>query len=183
MNIYPLNLQLYIPIREVGGKSRCLCVKFVVDGMLGRLVRWIRILGYDTLYLAHTDDESLLNTATSEKRVLLTMDAELYNKSILREIDAHLVKSVDRLEQLVDVATRFGLSLEVDTKTSRCPICNSSLDEIPQHEVEGKIPFSSFVQNKEFWRCVGCGKIYWQGSHWKNIRAQLTYARELSVHK
>lgn len=148
--------------------------------MLGRLVRWIRILGYDTVYLLHTDDEVLMKTAATEERILLTMDTELYEKSVLQEIDAYLVKSVDHLEQLVDVATRFDLRFEVDPKASRCPICNSPLRKTSRHEVEGKIPFSSFIHSKDFWRCVGCGKLYWQGSHWKGIRAKLTRARELS---
>jgi uncharacterized protein with PIN domain len=158
-------------------------MKFVADGMLGRLVRWIRILGYDTVYLVHTDDEIVMRTAAAEERILLTMDTELYRKSVLRKIDAHLIKSFDHLEQLVDLAVRFDLRLEVNPIASRCPICNSSLQETTRHEVEGKIPHSSIVLSKDFWRCVGCGKLYWQGSHWKNIRAQLTRARELSALK
>lgn len=154
-------------------------MRFIADGMLGRLVRWLRILGHDTLYLTDTDDGRLMDIATTDDRILLTMDTELYDKSISRGITAHLVLPSSHLERLASLASRFNLSLDLEKKASRCTVCNSPLQEISRQEVKGKIPPSSYTMAEAFWECTGCRKFYWQGSHWENMSARLKDAKKL----
>ncbi len=156
-------------------------MRFLADGMLGRLVRWLRILGYDTAFPADTDDKNLIDIAVAENRILLTMDTELYKKSISQGITAHLVEPNGHLNRLASLASRFNLRLDLDEETSRCPICNSVLQRIRRGEAEGRVPSSSFSLAKIFWECTGCGKLYWQGSHWRNIRARLEDVKKLLV--
>jgi len=153
-------------------------LRFLADGMLGRLARWLRILGHDTAYAIDADDNTLMDLARVEGRILLTRDKELYKKSLRLGVNAYLVKSPDHLERLAELAAHFSLKLEIDTESPRCPRCNSPLREILRCEVEGIIPSRSIAMSKSFWRCAGCGKLYWQGSHWKKIESRLACAKK-----
>ena len=153
-------------------------MRFLADSMLGRLARWLRILGHDTAYLTDVDDNTLMDLAAAEDRILLTRDRELYRKSLMRGVRAFLVEPVDHMERLADLAARFNLKLEIDTQSPRCPRCNYLLLEISRQEAEGRIPPRSIAVSGSFWRCTGCGKLYWQGSHWKDIQARLSYAKK-----
>jgi len=151
--------------------------RFLVDSMLGRLVRWLRILGYDSVYLADAEDEELMDMAEEEDRILLTADVALYEKSLSRGIEAYLVENKNHLERLLCLAEEFDLSVELDPGVSRCPICNSELEEVSSLEVEDRIPPASLARSDRFWRCVNCGKLYWQGSHWDDIENRLSWIR------
>ncbi len=153
-------------------------MRFLADGMLGRLARWLRILGHDTAYLTDADDNTLIGLAAAEDRILLTGDRDLYKKSLMQGVNAFLVEPADHMERLAGVAARFSLRLEIDTESPRCPRCNFPLRETPRQEVEGRIPSRSITMSKSFWRCAGCGKLYWQGSHWKDIQGRLAYAKK-----
>jgi len=120
-----------------------------------------------------------MDIATTDDRILLTMDAELYDRSIARGIPAHLVIPCSHLERLASLASRFNLSLELEKKGSRCPVCNSRLQEISRQEAKGKIPSSSYALAEVFWECTGCEKLYWQGSHWENMSARLKDAKKI----
>ena len=100
-------------------------MKFVADGMLGSLSRWLRMMGHDVEYSASFDDDKLLALAKEEGRVLLTRDLELYKRSTARGIDAFYVEGKNEAERLAAIAGRFGIGLEVDLRTSRCPHATS----------------------------------------------------------
>ncbi len=140
--------------------------RFVVDGMLGSLARWLRIMGYDTVYRKDAPDEELATLAVKESRSILTRDAELAKRK-----EAFLVESEVLDEQLTAVATRFGLTFrESDT---RCSGCNGELMELKKEEAEGHVPEGAFLNNDRFWRCTSCGKMFWKGSHWIGISERL----------
>ena len=155
-------------------------MKFLVDAMLGKLARWLRLLGYDAEYGRDASDNQLLHQAARESRVLLTADVELYRRAVLSGLKAVLVRGATEAERLAELAAKLGIRLEVDLEASRCPKCNAPVAEVPKEAVRGLVPEGSWRHHQRFWRCTGCGQVYWQGSHWANIEAVLAKARELA---
>ena len=153
-------------------------MKFIADGMLGKLTRWLRMLGQDVKYSTQFEDEELIVTAKKEHRVLLTRDAELYQRAIVRGIDAFYVDGRTEPERLAELAERFGFPLAIDLKRSRCPRCNSKIRSTPKEKLAGKVEKNTFIYYDEFWKCPKCGHIYWQGAHWTSIRATLEEAEK-----
>ena len=155
-------------------------MRFLVDAMLGKLARWLRLLGYDAEYGRDASDEELLARAAEEGRILLTSDIGLFKRALSSGISVVLVKGSSEEERLALLARRLGIRLEVDLENSRCPKCNSPVVEVPKEAVRGLVPEGSWRRYERFWRCTGCGQVYWQGSHWSNIEAVLARARELA---
>jgi hypothetical protein len=142
--------------------------RFSADEMLGSLARWLRIMGYDTTYEKGRGDNEILASSRSEGRVLLTRDEELAQRGAPSSL---YVRSDDLDEQLRQVASAFGLA--ADEAMARCTVCNGELDLLPREEAEGRVPLGALESNEEFFRCDSCGKVYWKGSHWDNIRRRL----------
>jgi uncharacterized protein with PIN domain len=152
-------------------------VRFIADGMLGKLARWLRMLGQDVEYFNQLEDAELMAKAKKEHRVLLTRDLELYQRATAKNIDAFYVGKTEA-EKLAELAKRFGIPLQIDLKLSRCPKCNTQIKETPKDELAGKVKEKTFHYYNEFWECPKCGSIYWQGAHWGRIRATLKEAEE-----
>lgn len=160
-------------------------VKFVVDGMLGRLARWLRLTGHDVAYANEflpvgQQDEALMAKAEKEGAILLTSDKELYQKSRRKGLRVVLVQGEDLLKQLVEVS-RAVPELKIDLENSRCPMCNGELQEVGHEQVKGIVPDTVLEAHEVFWRCVSCGKIYWEGSHWKKILETLEEFRRRRI--
>jgi uncharacterized protein with PIN domain len=154
---------------------------FLLDGMLGKLARWLRMIGYETTYLNNCGDSELLSMAKRDSLILLTSDQELYRTAAGRGIESFLVEGGTEAERLASLADRYSLDLHVDTTISRCPVCGSRLKEIAKKEVENSVPPATFKVYQTFWVCnnPACGKIYWQGSHWNKIEQTLEAARKI----
>jgi len=148
--------------------------------MLGKLTRWLRMLGHDVNYFRDADDKVLIDLAESEKRVLLTADVELYQQTLNRGLNAFLVESTDLAQTLAGLANRFGFKLEVDLDISCCPKCNGSLMSVSKDAVIDKLPKATSTNYNEFWKCSKCCQIYWQGAHWKRILKTLEDAKNRS---
>jgi uncharacterized protein with PIN domain len=150
-------------------------MKFIADGMLGKLARWLRLAGHDVIYIgdlkvpAGEQDDALLSLSRREDRVLLTCDIELHRRARRAGIKSAFIQGSDLVDQLVQVSRRSGSKIYIRPKNSRCPMCNGVLEEVGKEEVEGKVPANVLEGQSEFWRCSRCGKIYWQGTHWKTI--------------
>jgi len=149
--------------------------------MLGKLTRWLRMMGHDAIYVNDAQDQDLVANAIRENRILLTSDVALYRLATARGADAYLVKGRTEAERLASLASRFKLDLHVNPFESRCPTCGTPLSITSKEEVKGKIPSTTFNVFSEFWSCSNpeCGKVYWQGSHWENISALLEKARKI----
>lgn len=139
---------------------------FLLDGMLGSLARWLRILGYDSVYRKDAEDGELL--AALGDRYLLTRDRQLAQRAGARGL---YLESDDLDVQLAEIARRF--SLRLDLSRTRCPTCNGELERAGKEEVKGSVAPGTLRAHEEFWRCRGCGKVYWHGAHWKNIIPRL----------
>jgi uncharacterized protein with PIN domain len=153
-------------------------VKFIADGMLGKLTRWLRMLGHDVKYSNKLDDAELSVIAKKERRVLLTKDLELYQRAIAKGINAFYAEGETEAERLAGLAKRFNISLVIDLKNSRCPRCNTKLRSTSKEKLVGKVEKNTFTYYDDFWKCPKCGQIYWQGAHWGRIRATLEEAEE-----
>ena len=151
-------------------------LKFITDGMLGKLTRWLRMLGHDVHYYRDADDKKLLELAQSEKRVLLTRDLELYQRAESQSVEAVFVEVATEAEKLACLASCFGFKLEIDLSVSRCPKCNKLIRAVSKDVVVNQIPELTSTYYDEFWRCPGCGQVYWRGAHWKKIEATLDEA-------
>ncbi len=157
-------------------------MRFLVDGMLGGLARWLRMLGQDVRYDASTGDNELLRIAYEENMVLLTRDEELYQRTIARRIPSALVLGETEEERLAQITSSFGIHLDVNMAETRCPECGAGLKETPKSDVADEVPKASLKLYDRFWKCTNqnCGKVYWVGSHWDRIRQTLEEARKLA---
>jgi uncharacterized protein with PIN domain len=153
-------------------------MKFVADGMLGKLTRWLRMLGQDVKYSSQFEDDEIINTAKKEHRILLTRDFELYHRAVSKGIDAFYVEGLTEPEKLSELAERFNFPLTIDSKQSRCPGCNAKIQLTPKKKITGKVETKTFIYYNEFWKCPKCGHIYWKGAHWKGIRATIEKAKK-----
>jgi uncharacterized protein with PIN domain len=160
-------------------------MRFLLDGMLGKLTRWLRMIGYEATYMNDSPDRDLLTLAKQQSLTLLTSDEELYRNAIAKGIDSFLVEGRTEPERLAALAERYHLNLQIDTLTSRCPMCGSNIREVPRKDVEALVPPTTFKVYKSFWVCTNpkCAKVYWQGSHWKRIEQTLERAKKILDHK
>jgi uncharacterized protein with PIN domain len=154
---------------------------FLLDGMLGKLARWLRMIGYEATYRNDYEDSDLLSIAKQDALTLLTSDQELYRTAIGRGIDCFLVEGRTEAERLAALAERYELNLHIDTAVSRCPLCGSPIREVPKSDVKELVPPATFNVYQTFWVCnnPACGKVYWQGSHWGKIDQTLETARKI----
>lgn len=157
-------------------------MRFIVDGMLGGLARWLRILGHYTRYDRDSTDKMLLTQAEKEQMILLTRDEELYKRAVSKNIGALLVFGESEDERLAQLSQSFGISLTIDTDRTMCPECGNILKDASREEVSGHVPSASLRLHDQFWKCENpdCAKIYWMGSHWRQIHQTLTKARKLA---
>jgi hypothetical protein len=141
--------------------------RFAVDVMLGRLARWLRVLGLDATWTADIADAALVRHALDEERWLLTRDRALPAEWRVPRI--HLVASELPLEQLREIIDVFALRSEVQL-FARCTRCNAPIEALPRALAATHVPPRVLARNERFWRCPGCERIYWEGSHVDRMR-------------
>lgn len=146
--------------------------------MLGKLTRWLRMLGQDVQYSRNFDDEKLIQIARTNNRTLLTRDLNLYQRAVANRVEAFYIEVESESEKLAKLAKRYGFKLEIDVSISRCPKCNSRIKPISKEQVADKVPENTYSFYDKFWRCPKCGQIYWRGAHWQRITRTLKTAKE-----
>lgn len=147
--------------------------------MLGRLARWLRLIGQDTLYYSSIEDSRLLRIAREENRTVLTRDTRLVKVRDLK--DVFLVTENDPLQQVKEVITTFNLLPQGGTGSAgleglpsgRCSLCNAALEDIPPEQARAFVPDYVYRTSSAFKRCPSCGKFYWQGTHTEKLRKKL----------
>ncbi|AEK73868.1 hypothetical protein GQS_09875 [Thermococcus sp. 4557] len=143
-------------------------MRFIADMMLGRLARWLRLYGYDTLYGVEDDDE-IIRAALREGRVILTRDSGLAGRAEKRGVGVILLSS-NSLEGQVEELMRFGLEFrELFPANARCPKCNGLIRPVSKEEVKDRVPESVYERYDEFYVCENCGQIYWPGRQWMEM--------------
>jgi uncharacterized protein len=145
--------------------------QFIADAMLGRLARWLRFLGFDTLYYPDITDSDLVRIAREQNRFILTRDTRLVKMKGLR--DYVLISSNDSFQQLFELTEK--IQLKHFHLFSRCVACNGQLMNVSdKSEVKDAVPEFVFLNYNMFSRCRSCGRIFWEGSHPKKFKAQLS---------
>lgn len=131
--------------------------RFLVDLMLMRLGRWLRLLGQDVANPGSESDSGLMEQANREDRTIITRDQRLFLACRKHKLPCLFIRSSLIDEQLMEMAG-FGVALRLDPQ--RCTICNGLLEEAKEGEME-------------MWRCSRCNHVYWRGSHWEKMERTL----------
>lgn len=145
-------------------------MKFLVTKELGRLAKWLRILGYDTVYFKEENKSSLIIEALREERVILTRNKRF---SPPRSVRFLWIESNSTKEQILQVIKELNLSLDENVMFSRCTICNEEISQVPKDKVKDRVPEYVFKTQSDFFTCLNCQRIYWQGTHWGNVKMAL----------
>jgi uncharacterized protein with PIN domain len=140
--------------------------------MLGSIARKLRILGFDTLYVKDADDGEILKIGTSQGRVILTADREFFKRIVKAGAPGVLVAGKGEVEDLVHILSKNGIrSAKAGAIGSRCSICNGLLAPMDTGSAKGSVPEKVAASHQDFFQCIECSKIFWEGSHMRRIRA------------
>jgi uncharacterized protein with PIN domain len=163
-------------------------VAFVADAMLGNIARKLRIFGFDTAYRAQVHDDEILKIGIEQDRVILTADKELFRRIVKVGARGVLVSSgATEFEALVHILMKNGItSVGMNGIGSRCSVCNGHLEQRTLDQVKNDdddnnnnncnnndgviVPDKVIACHNQFFQCISCGKIYWEGGHVKRIR-------------
>lgn len=152
-------------------------LRFVVDVNLGKLARWLRLLGFDTLYRNDYSDAELATISIEKRRILLTRDRFLLRRKIITH--AYCVRAHDPDEQIAEILKRFDLTAQV-VPFKRCLECNGVIAEVEKKDIIDQLkPLTRRYYNR-FYRCEACGKVYWRGPHYEKMLLKL---ENLSLHE
>ncbi len=158
LDVQPVTRLRPEPLREL---------RFVLDGHLGKLAAYLRLLGFDTLWASDPSDDQLAEVSASQRRVLLTRDRGLLKRTEVTH--GSLVRSKDAREQLFEVVGRFDLRRAARPFT-RCLRCNTPLSPVAKEEVIDRLPPRVRELYDELYRCAACDKVYWKGTHFDRMR-------------
>ncbi len=145
-------------------------MNFAVDCMLGKLAKWLRILGFDTLYFRFIEDSALLMMAQEEDRILLTRDRDLFRRAGREH--AFFISSEAWRSQLEQVLESFDLK-ERTAVFSRCLECNHSLRVLSRSAAGNLAPSHVLEKALSFSLCPGCGRVFWKGTHQKRMQRMI----------
>lgn len=159
LDITPLVRLRPRPLRET---------RFVLDTHLGRLARYLRLLGFDTLYRNDYTDDDLARISVGQKRIILTRDRLLLKRGIITH--GYCIRSPEPMQQTREILERFDLFNSVAPFT-RCLRCNGILEPIEKKLAADRLPPRARQYHDEFNRCISCDRIYWRGTHYEALRA------------
>ena len=147
--------------------------RFVVDVNVGRLAKWLRVMGYDAIFPREGDDNDLVRIALRENRVLVTRDAGFGLRRAARQGQMRVIHIEDdglrgQLRQLIR-----DLALNWEGGFSRCVRCNQLLEPVERKDVASRVPPYVFQNHLNFMECCQCRRLYWRGTHWSGMVSQL----------
>lgn len=161
MDVTPLLKVREHPLRET---------RFVADAHLGGLAHLLRMLGFDTLYDNHFHDDAIVAICETDGRIVLTRDRELLKRrTVTHGCYVHALKSEDQLREVVQ---RLDLARSARPFT-RCLHCNALLRAVDKARVLDRLPPRVREHYERFSTCDACGRVYWEGSHWRNMQRVL----------
>lgn len=149
--------------------------RFVLDVHLGRLAAYLRMLGFDTLYENHCDDDVLARISSEQQRILLTRDVGLLKRGVV--VYGYFVRATQPEAQLGEVAHRYHLLGGIQP-FARCMRCNGFLAPVAKAEVAESLPANVLADYDEFRRCQSCGQVYWRGTHFQRMQALIARLTE-----
>ncbi|UCG54533.1 MAG: Mut7-C RNAse domain-containing protein [Dehalococcoidia bacterium] len=154
-------------------------IRFIVDHNVGKLAKWLRMMGYDTLFFKGSDDSGLIATALSEDRIILTKDTGIAERRLVTRgrLTTVLLTSDEPVLQIKQVIDK--LNLDVYFKPfSICLECNQELMERSGEQVRERVPPYVFKIQNHYMECSNCQRIYWRGTHWQAMERKLAMFSE-----
>jgi uncharacterized protein with PIN domain len=149
-------------------------LKFIVDNNVGKLAKWLRMMGYDTLFFNGSDDSRMVATALAEGRVILTKDTQIMKRRVVTSgrLKAILIKSDKPELQMHQVIDTLKLDCQFKPFTI-CLECNQPLEERSKEAVKDRVPPYVFQTQRQYMECPACHRIYWRGTHWQAMTQRL----------
>ena len=149
-------------------------IKFIVDNNVGKLAKWLRIMGYDALFFNAEDDSNMVATALAEERVILTRDTQIMKRRVVTsgQLKAILIESDKPEQQMHQVIATLNLNRQYRPFTI-CLECNQPLLERSKQQVKDLVPPYVFQTQSQFMECPACHRIYWRGTHWREMTKKL----------
>lgn len=149
-------------------------LKFIVDHNVGKLAKWLRIMGYDTLFFNGSNDSSMVSTALNEERVILTRDTQIMKRRVVTSgrLSAIFIRSDDPEQQMCQVIEDLNLDCQF-RPFAVCLECNQPLLERSKQQVEERVPPYVFQTQSQYMECPVCHRIYWRGTHWQAMTKKL----------
>ena len=149
-------------------------IKFIVDNNVGKLAKWLRIMGYDALLFNEEDDGKMVKVALEQNRMILTKDTQIMRRRLVTSgrLKAILIKDDEPKAQLRQIAATLGLDYQF-RPFSICLECNQSLVERNKDEVRDLVPSHVFKTQNLYMECPSCHRIYWRGTHWQAMSREL----------
>lgn len=149
-------------------------MKFIADNNVGKLAKWLRIIGYDTLFFDEKDDGKLIKIAIKEDRTILTRDTQIMERRLVAsgKLKAILIKQDDPKAQLQEVVAKLNLDYHRNP-FSLCLECNQPLMPKSREEVQKLVFPYVFKTQDRYMECPVCHRIYWQGTHWQRMSKEL----------
>jgi len=149
-------------------------LRFIVDSNVGKLAKWLRMLGYDAVFFDGEDDAYMIDRALKEGRVILTRDTQVMKRGVITSgrLKAILIDSDQpepQVRQVID-------TLHIDSQSrlfTVCLECNNPLEERSKEEVEQRVPPYVFQTQQQYMECPVCHRIYWRGTHWQAMVQKL----------
>ncbi len=145
-------------------------MKFIIDCMLGKLAKWLKILGFDALYFSKIEDDELLGIAHKEGRILLSRDTGLIEKA--KDVETLFLESEEWRDQVKQVLDKFSLWERVNPHT-RCIDCNVKLKDLPKKNAKNLVTPFVYKHADSFALCPGCGRVFWRGTHFKDMEFKI----------
>jgi len=145
-------------------------IRFACDAMCGGLARWLRGLGYDATWTEGIDDAEVVEQARRDGRVLISSDGGIFERRIVADgtvRSLRLPRGLKLLGQVEYVVRALGLTVH----PARCMACNGELRRVERAEVGDRVPARSLLWATEFFECRSCGRVVWNGTHWRRIEA------------
>ena len=148
--------------------------KFIADNNVGKLARWLRMMGYDTLLFRQKDDAQMIKTALSENRVVLTKDTQFMKRRLVTngKLRTIHIKQDDPKLQVQEVVKTLNLNYHFKP-FSLCLECNQALIARDKEEVQNLVPSRVLEAQTQYTQCPACHRIYWQGTHWQAMVKKL----------
>ncbi|MBA7577999.1 hypothetical protein ES708_19855 [subsurface metagenome] len=140
---------------------------FILDVHLGKLAKYLRMTGFDTLYENRLDDNEIVEIALREKRIILTRDIGLLKHKVVTH--GYWIRSQKPVEQFTETARRFDLFSKFKP-FRRCTVCNGLVKKTRKQSVIHQLKPRTKIYFDEFFKCSSCGKVYWKGSHFERMQ-------------
>jgi uncharacterized protein len=149
-------------------------IKFIVDNNVGKLAKWLRIMGYDALLFTEGDDGKMVKVALAQNRVILTKDTQIMRRRLVNSgrIKAVLIEDDDPKAQLQQIVEDLNLDYQL-RPFSICLECNQNLVVRDKEEVRDLVPPHVFEAQSLYMECPSCHRIYWRGTHWQAMSQEL----------